>query len=580
MNAVQQMIHSESDAIFFDMNVDNETIDLEECIEQEEDYEENSEGDEEVVKENENDDVVLGEEKSRDNVPFFNHIDAANDDVTSSWSLLQPTVEWTPSVELKKGLTFKDKADLKRAVQLYSIKRHRMYEVVETKSNVWALKCAKHKEGGCCWRLRACKRKSHQLFEITKYDGPHRCLYQSLSRDHPMLDSNLLAREIENQVKVEPSITVAALIETSKEKFSYDVSYKKMWNAKQKAIHTVFGDWDKSYKTLPKFVAALEKCNDMIVVWQFEKLHDQNMGTFQRIFWAFPQSVEGFKYCRPVISIDGTHLYGRYKGKMLIAMAVDGNNQLFPLSFAIVEEESFDSWSWFLHCLRQKVTQRKGVCLISDRHKGITSAVNDPYSMWREPWGYHRYCLRHICSNFNDKFHNKQLKVLVYRAGSAHQVRKFDAIIQEIDKINPEARKWLDKIPVAQWSLAHDGGRRYGIMTTNLSEVFNSVLKGARNLPITACVQLTFYRLVKFFSVRRGFVEDALAKRYLYTPHVLATIEGYRVKANTHDIVHFDRAQGVCEVLTAPYGEGMQKGHNKQVVHLAQKTCSCGKWQI
>ncbi|CAH9129658.1 unnamed protein product [Cuscuta epithymum] len=242
MNAVQQMIHSESDAIFFDTNVDNETIDLEECIEQEEDYEENSEGDEEVVKENENDDVVLGEEKSRDNVPFFNHIDAANDDVTSSWSLLQPTVEWTPCVELKKGLTFKDKADLKTAVQLYSIKRHRMYEVVETKSNVWALKCAKHKEGGCGWKLRACKRKSHQLFEITKYDGPHQCVYQSLSRDHPMLDSNLLAREIENQVKVEPSITVAALIETSKEKFSYDVSYKKMCNAKQKAIHTVFGD--------------------------------------------------------------------------------------------------------------------------------------------------------------------------------------------------------------------------------------------------------------------------------------------------------------------------------------------------
>ncbi|CAH9076219.1 unnamed protein product [Cuscuta europaea] len=269
-----------------------------------------------------------------------------------------------------------------------------------------------------------------------------------------------------------------------------------------------------------------------------------------------------------------------YKGKMLRAMGVDGNNQLFPLSFAIVEEESFDSWRWFLSCLREKVTQRQGICLISDRHKGITAAVNDPYSMWQEPWGYHRYCLRHICSNFNDKFHNKQLKMLVYRAGSAHQVRKFDDIMKEIDKTNPDARKWLDKIHPPQWSLAHDGGRRYGIMTTNLSEVFNSVLKGARNLPITACVQLTFYRLVKFFCVRRGFVGDALAKQYLYTPHVLANIEGYRVKANTHDIVLFDRAQGVCEVVTAPYGEGMQKGHNKQVVHLYEKTCSCGKWQI
>ena len=29
-------------------------------------------------------------------------------------------------------------------------------------------------------------------------------------------------------------------------------------------------------------------------------------------------------------------------------------------------------------------------------------------------------------------------------------------------------------------------------MTINMSEVFNGVLKGARNLPITALVQLTF----------------------------------------------------------------------------------------
>ena len=69
------------------------------------------------------------------------------------------------------------------------------------------------------------------------------------------------------------------------------------------------------------------------------------------------------------------------------------------------------------------------------------------------------------------------MKILVYRAGNAHQLRKFDAILKEIKKINPESQKWLDEILVQQWALAHDGGRRYGMMTTNLSEVFNSVLK-------------------------------------------------------------------------------------------------------
>ena len=40
-------------------------------------------------------------------------------------------------------------------------------------------------------------------------------------------------------------------------------------------------------------------------------------------------------------------------------------------------------------------------------------------------------------------------------------------------------------------------------MTTNMSGVFNGVLKGAHNLPITALVQLNFYRVNSYFTVRR-----------------------------------------------------------------------------
>ena len=41
------------------------------------------------------------------------------------------------------------------------------------------------------------------------------------------------------------------------------------------------------------------------------------------------------------------------------------------------------------------------------------------------------------------------------------------------------------------------------IMTTNMSEVFNSILKGARSLPFTALVQLTFFHLNSYFVARR-----------------------------------------------------------------------------
>ena len=53
-----------------------------------------------------------------------------------------------------------------------------------------------------------------------------------------------------------------------------------------------------------------------------------------------------------------------------------------------------------------------------------------------------------------------------------------------------------------KWMLAHEGGHRYGAMTTNLCESFNDNLKSARNLPITTLVELTYYRCVAYFADR------------------------------------------------------------------------------
>jgi hypothetical protein len=49
-------------------------------------------------------------------------------------------------------------------------------------------------------------------------------------------------------------------------------------------------------------------------------------------------------HCKPVISIDAIHLYGKYETKLMIAMATDANNEIYPLVFAIMEKESKDIW--------------------------------------------------------------------------------------------------------------------------------------------------------------------------------------------------------------------------------------------
>ena len=139
-------------------------------------------------------------------------------------------------------------------------------------------------------------------------------------------------------------------------------------------------------------------------------------------------------------------------------------------------------------CIRNIVTQQMGICVISDRYLGIMAAMSDTHLGWATLSAYHRICMRHLASNFIARFKDKLLKNLVYRAALETTQRKFNKHMATIGIIISEAQQWLEAIPLELWALSHDGGRRYEIMATNMSEVFNNVLKGARNLLITTLV--------------------------------------------------------------------------------------------
>src|SRR6266511_3540935 len=89
---------------------------------------------------------------------------------------------------------------------------------------------------------------------------------------------------------------------------------------------------------------------------------------FHRAFFCLGACVRAFQYSLPVLCIDGTFLTGKYKGQILMAIGVDGNNQVLPIAFAFVENENTRSWYWFLEHVKDHVVgARPDVCLISDR---------------------------------------------------------------------------------------------------------------------------------------------------------------------------------------------------------------------
>ena len=102
----------------------------------------------------------------------------------------------------------------------------------------------------CNWKLRAIKWADY--FEITRYVGLHIYISIVLSQDHSGLSSNFIINEIWDLIKEMLIISIADIGVIIKNRFNYTISYRKLWEAKQKVMTLTYEDWDKSYDLLPK----------------------------------------------------------------------------------------------------------------------------------------------------------------------------------------------------------------------------------------------------------------------------------------------------------------------------------------
>ncbi|XP_074342587.1 uncharacterized protein LOC141680192 [Apium graveolens] len=401
-------------------------------------------------------------------------------------------------------MVFESKEEMMCVIKDVHIKHHQEIKVLRFDSESWEVAC-KRKIEGCAWMLRARKRKMHHFFEIMEANGPHTCLNPNISQDHCNLNASNIAHIITSQIVADPNVSDKVLMATSVGHFSYKPSRGKIRYAKEKSVKQLFKSSEESYQYLPIFMNAIQSFNHGTYVdWHFKE-HDLGLPIdevvrFKRMFCAFKPCIDAFQHCIPVILIDGTHLYDKYRGVLITATTVDGFNHFIPIAFAIVEGENLASWSWFMERLKKKVVKhRRDVRVISDRHAGILSAMNSPDLEWREPYAYHRYCARHLAANFGRDYRAK-LKKMVVTLCSQLTGTKFTLYWNALLAAEPRAQDWFADKPVKHWALAFDDGKRFGIMTTNFAESRNNVIKVARKLPITALVKSIFYKVVEYFD--------------------------------------------------------------------------------
>ncbi|RYR74552.1 hypothetical protein Ahy_A02g009281 isoform I [Arachis hypogaea] len=85
-------------------------------------------------------------------------------------------------------------------------------------------------------------------------------------------------------------------------------------------------------------------------------------------------------------------------------------------------------------------------------------------------------------------------------------------------------------------------------MTTNLVECINYVLKGAHNLPVTAIVRSTFYRLNELFTRKSTDAYERLRNGFTYSKFTTKRVEESFRRAGNIVVNRFDRRNEMFEV--------------------------------
>jgi hypothetical protein len=133
--------------------------------------------------------------------------------------------------------------------------------------------------------MQACMRSTHGFWEITKYNGPHTCRHPNIRKDGKIFDSNFIEREVRSYVANDQTVTMKTLRHHMSTQFGHKISYYKVWDAKQKAIANIYGDWGESYQLLPKFMKALIDSNPGTnVEWETYWSADTGSAVFESVF--------------------------------------------------------------------------------------------------------------------------------------------------------------------------------------------------------------------------------------------------------------------------------------------------------
>ena len=323
-------------------------------------------------------------------------------------------------------------------------------------------------------------------------------------------------------------------------------AYKAVHKASNDTLEAQLGQ----YMLLPSLFTWLE-ANDPRGTHEIDDInsswHDEVV-QFGRCYVCLSASKDFFSEAKiQFISMDGTFTkLGDFRQIMLVAVTFDANNQIIPLSIAIVGGENEDNWVWFQQHLQNDFPSFN--LLMCDADKGVTShGFAQSLSQHTQDACTSR-CARHLAANMGEAFPhkvNEEHKLMVQALGHSRTREVYEERLDRLRHVHIEWGEWLDerKEQFVAYAFLERDIRRWGKVTSNSVENINSAFLGLRELPILFMILGAIEYIQKRLLEGRSKAEEMSRKGLEVTQYARSEQMATLSVATTRHVVVTDQTE-------------------------------------
>ncbi|XP_042396840.1 uncharacterized protein LOC121986986 [Zingiber officinale] len=389
----------------------------------------------------------------------------------------------------------------KFAIESHCIRRGKAVRFVKVDKKRLRGRC---RNGGCDWVIHVSRMGHDSCWQIKTFKSEHNGCFWDVS--NRTASSSWLGKTFVKKFKVNSKLGVIPFKDQVYSSLKLSISRKKAYLAKRKTLELVQGTIAQQFSKIRNYCLEL-KIVDPSATVILKLTQDDDGLRFQRLYIYFSACKEGFKKaCRPLIGVDGCFLKTSYGGQLLTVVGLDPNNNIFPISYVMVERETKDTWMWFLQILDSDIGfgDGDGWTFMSDKQKGLIPIFESLF-----PYAENRFCVRHLHSNMKrDGFKGTSIKNALWIAAKATTIADFRQRMDEMKRMDEKAYDWLSKKLVEHWSKSHfTTTAKCDVLLNNMCECFNNLILDAREKPIIPLFENIRSLLMVRFQLNRDKAE-------------------------------------------------------------------------